>query len=155
MASAVRLLKSELRLVHVHTRTRTILYSLCSTRFHCACAKHDYVIIINFAKKHTHTPKKKKINQIFPNKFYGVAMSHKGEPRLWVESEDVCDSISADTPLHHLGYHVLQNMGIAVTSIADLDVCVCVCVRACVRVCACACVYKKSVYSGTPLEGHH
>ncbi len=135
MASAVRLLKSELR----------VLYSLCSTRFHCACAKHDYVIT---CQKIIHT---QKISIKCQNNFYGVAMSHKGEPRLWVESEDVCDSISADTPLHHLGYHVLQNMGIAVTSVADLDffVCVraCVCVHVCVCVCMCVqveCVLEKS-----------
>ena len=53
------------------------------------------------------------------SQFRGI-VSHKREPFLWVLSEYLHDGVSADPSVHHLGYYVLQDVSIAMTSITNL-----------------------------------
>ena len=44
----------------------------------------------------------------------------EGEPVLWVGGEYLHGRVSADASVGHFGYNILQNVSIAMTTIADL-----------------------------------
>ena len=50
----------------------------------------------------------------------GAPSLFKGEPVFWVGGEYLHGRVSADTSVGHFGNNILQNVSIAVTTIADL-----------------------------------
>ena len=56
-----------------------------------------------------------------------VNFLREGQPFLWVFCEYLVDDGSGDSPILHLGYNVLQDVAITMTTIAHLGVCTCAC----------------------------
>ena len=50
-----------------------------------------------------------------------MTLSHKSEPLLWVVGDHGGDDVFTDSSVLHLGHHILQQMTIAMTTIAHLS----------------------------------